>query len=170
MLLINIKKKNYDIDTRRRYSNPYNLGDATSRKELVVLFIFLFNKFTFFLGIFLMDLIAKYFISPILLRIVRVAKVVRVLRLIRGAKVIRKMALAITRSIPILYTYCILLFLVIFVYATIGMLCFKQIINIKPLNDVYNFQTIGQSIIIMFQVNISYILLNKNNYVDFKLC
>ena len=37
-------------------------------------------------GLFLSDLIEKYFVSPTLLRVVRVAKVGRVLRLIKGAK------------------------------------------------------------------------------------
>ena len=41
------------------------------------------------LKFFFSDLIEKYFVSPTLLRVVRVAKVGRVLRLIKGAKNIR---------------------------------------------------------------------------------
>jgi hypothetical protein len=41
-------------------------------------------------GMALSDLIEAYFVSPTLLRVVRVAKVGRVLRLVKGAKGIRK--------------------------------------------------------------------------------
>ena len=41
------------------------------------------------LGILLRDIIEKYFVSPTLLRVVRVAKIGRVLRLVKGARGIR---------------------------------------------------------------------------------
>ena len=40
-------------------------------------------------GILLRDIIEKYFVSPTLLRVVRVAKIGRVLRLVKGARGIR---------------------------------------------------------------------------------
>ena len=51
-------------------------------------------------GIVLSDLIEKYFVSPTLLRVVRVAKIGRVLRLVKGARGIRTLLFALAMSMP----------------------------------------------------------------------
>ena len=53
-------------------------------------------------GLFLSDLIEKYFVSPTLLRVVRVAKVGRVLRLIKGAKGIRTLLFSLVMALVML--------------------------------------------------------------------
>ena len=61
-----------------------------------------FSYFTTFdiSGIVLSDLIEKYFVSPTLLRVVRVAKIGRVLRLVKGARGIRTLLFALAMSMP----------------------------------------------------------------------
>lgn len=104
------------------------------------------------LGLVLSDLIEKYFVSPTLLRVVRVAKVGRVLRLVKGAKGIRTLLFALAMSLPALFNICLLLFLVMFIFAIFGMSFFMHCKEKSGLDDVYNFKTFGQSMILLFQV------------------
>lgn len=107
-------------------------------------------------GLLLSDLIEKYFVSPTLLRVVRVAKVGRVLRLVKGAKGIRTLLFALAMSLPALFNICLLLFLVMFIFAIFGMSFFMNV-RLKPggLDEVFNFQTFGQSMILLFQMSTS---------------
>ena len=100
----------------------------------------------------LSDLIEKYFVSPTLLRVVRVAKVGRVLRLIKGAKGIRTLLFALAMSAPALINICLLLFLLMFIFAIFGMSFFKDVRHRAGITDVYNFETAFQSIILLFQM------------------
>ncbi|XP_021949266.2 sodium channel protein para isoform X3 [Folsomia candida] len=106
-------------------------------------------------GMMLSDLIEKYFVSPTLLRVVRVAKVGRVLRLVKGAKGIRTLLFALAMSLPALFNICLLLFLVMFIFSIFGMSFFKDVKLREGLTEVYNFQTFGQSIILLFQMSTS---------------
>ncbi|OXA57494.1 Sodium channel protein para [Folsomia candida] len=107
-------------------------------------------------GMMLSDLIEKYFVSPTLLRVVRVAKVGRVLRLVKGAKGIRTLLFALAMSLPALFNICLLLFLVMFIFAIFGMSFFMNV-KAKPggLDEVYNFRTFSQSMILLFQMSTS---------------
>jgi voltage-gated sodium channel type II alpha len=100
----------------------------------------------------LSDLIEKYFISPTLLRVVRVAKIGRVLRLVKGARGIRTLLFALAMSMPALFNICLLLFLVMFIFAIFGMSFFMHVKHRGTLDSVYNFETFGQSMILLFQV------------------
>ena len=105
-------------------------------------------------GLFLSDLIEKYFVSPTLLRVVRVAKVGRVLRLIKGAKGIRTLLFSLVMAFPALINICLLLFLVMFIFGVFGMSLFKNV-KIRPgFDDVHNFQTFGKTFSLLFQVTI----------------
>eukprot|EP00095_Tigriopus_kingsejongensis_P003327 snap_masked-scaffold524_size146631-processed-gene-0.4 protein:Tk03327 transcript:snap_masked-scaffold524_size146631-processed-gene-0.4-mRNA-1 annotation:"sodium channel protein para" len=107
------------------------------------------------LGIVLSDLIEKYFVSPTLLRVVRVAKIGRVLRLVKGARGIRTLLFALAMSIPALFNICLLLFLVMFIFAIFGMSFFMNVKHRGTLDNVYNFETFGQSMILLFQMSTS---------------
>lgn len=111
------------------------------------------------LGLVLSDIIEKYFVSPTLLRVVRVAKVGRVLRLVKGAKGIRTLLFALAMSLPALFNICLLLFLVMFIFAIFGMSFFMHVKDKSGLDDVYNFKTFTQSMILLFQVR------NDNDFV-----
>lgn len=107
----------------------------------------------------LSDIIEKYFVSPTLLRVVRVAKVGRVLRLVKGAKGIRTLLFALAMSLPALFNICLLLFLVMFIFAIFGMSFFMHVKEKNGIDDVYNFQTFGQSMILLFQVRLSFLFI-----------
>merc|ERR1719454_2701971 len=103
-------------------------------------------------SLFFADLIEKYFPSPTLLRVVRVAKVGRVLRLIKGAKGIRTLLFSLVMSLPALMNICLLLFLVMFIFAVFGISLFKHT-KIRPgFNDVHNFKTFFKTFILLFQM------------------
>ena len=114
-----------------------------------------FTRFVYYAlvsGIVLSDLIEKYFVSPTLLRVVRVAKVGRVLRLVKGAKGIRTLLFALAMSLPALINICLLLFLVVFIFAIFGMSFFMNVRHTAGLDSVYNFETFFQSFILLFQM------------------
>jgi len=124
------------------FTEPWNVFDFV----VVILSI---------LGILLSDLIEKYFVSPTLLRVVRVAKIGRVLRLVKGARGIRTLLFALAMSMPALFNICLLLFLVMFIFAIFGMSFFMTVKLRGTLDEVYNFQTFGQSMILLFQMSTS---------------
>ncbi|XP_015489488.1 sodium channel protein type 2 subunit alpha-like [Parus major] len=72
-------------------------------------------------GMFLAEMIEKYFVSPTLFRVIRLARIGRILRLIKGAKGIRTLLFALMMSLPALFNIGLLLFLVMFIYAIFGM-------------------------------------------------
>jgi len=100
-------------------------------------------------------LIEKYFVSPTLLRVVRVAKVGRVLRLVKGAKGIRTLLFALAMSLPALFNICLLLFLVMFIFAIFGMSFFMNVKHKSGIDEVYNFETFGKAMILLFQMSTS---------------
>lgn len=106
-------------------------------------------------GVVLKDLIEKYFVSPTLLRVVRVVKVGRVLRLVKGARGIRTLLFALAMSLPALFNICLLLFLVMFIYAIFGMSFFKTVKHRYGIDENFNFETFGQSMILLFQMSTS---------------
>ena len=106
-------------------------------------------------GIVLSDLIEKYFVSPTLLRVVRVAKIGRVLRLVKSARGIRTLLFALAMSIPALFNICLLLFLVMFIFAIFGMSFFMNVKHRGTLDAAFNFETFGQSMILLFQMSTS---------------
>ena len=106
-----------------------------------------------FVGLTISKYIEEYFVSPTLLRVVRVFRVSRVLRLVKSAKGIRTLLFSLAVSLPALFNIGLLLFLVLFIYAVFGMNFFKRVITpYGGLDDVFNFQTFGQSIITLFQM------------------
>ncbi|XP_048373453.1 sodium channel protein type 4 subunit alpha [Sphaerodactylus townsendi] len=106
-------------------------------------------------GLLLSDLIEKYFVSPTLFRVIRLARIGRVLRLIRGAKGIRTLLFALMMSLPALFNIGLLLFLVMFIYSIFGMSNFAYVKKESGVDDIFNFETFGNSIICLFQITTS---------------
>ncbi|XP_041432758.1 sodium channel protein type 4 subunit alpha [Xenopus laevis] len=106
-------------------------------------------------GIVLSDLIAEYFVSPTLFRVIRLARIGRVLRLIKGAKGIRTLLFALMMSLPALFNIGLLLFLVMFIYSIFGMSNFAYVKKESGIDDIFNFETFGNSIICLFQITTS---------------
>uniref|UniRef100_A0A663M4U5 Sodium channel protein n=1 Tax=Athene cunicularia TaxID=194338 RepID=A0A663M4U5_ATHCN len=87
-------------------------------------------------GTVLSDIIQKYFFSPTLFRVIRLARIGRILRLIRGAKGIRTLLFALMMSLPALFNIGLLLFL-------------------HGIDDMFNFQTFANSMLCLFQITTS---------------
>lgn len=130
------------------YTSSEQQTSAWKSKTVLITFLIPSN-----IGLALSEFIEKYFVSPTLLRVVRVAKVGRVLRLVKGAKGIRTLLFALAMSLPALFNICLLLFLVMFIFAIFGMSFFMHVKEKSGIDDVYNFQTFGQSMILLFQVS-----------------
>ncbi|MEJ1278198.1 hypothetical protein NN561_009117 [Cricetulus griseus] len=106
-------------------------------------------------GMFLAELIEKYFVSPTLFRVIRLARIGRILRLIKGAKGIRTLLFALMMSLPALFNIGLLLFLVMFIYAIFGMSNFAYVKREVGIDDMFNFETFGNSMICLFQITTS---------------
>ncbi|NXQ24946.1 SCN2A protein, partial [Alaudala cheleensis] len=107
------------------------------------------------IGMFLAEVIEKYFVSPTLFRVVRLARIGRILRLIKGAKGIRTLLFALMMSLPALFNIGLLLFLVMFIYAIFGMSNFAYVKREAGIDDMFNFETFGNSMICLFQITTS---------------
>ncbi|KAF4796858.1 Sodium channel protein type 9 subunit alpha [Turdus rufiventris] len=107
------------------------------------------------IGMFLADVIEKHFLSPTLFRVVRLARIGRILRLIKGAKGIRTLLFALMMSLPALFNIGLLLFLVMFIYAIFGMSNFAYVKREDGIDDMFNFETFGNSMICLFQITTS---------------
>ncbi|XP_053546006.1 sodium channel protein type 2 subunit alpha-like isoform X7 [Bombina bombina] len=106
-------------------------------------------------GMFLADMIENYFVSPTLFRVIRLARIGRILRLIKGAKGIRTLLFALMMSLPALFNIGLLLFLVMFIYAIFGMSNFAYVKKEVGIDDMFNFETFGNSMICLFQITTS---------------
>eukprot|EP00058_Branchiostoma_floridae_P000986 XP_002586474.1 hypothetical protein BRAFLDRAFT_287750 [Branchiostoma floridae] len=98
------------------------------------------------------DVMAALPVPPTLLRVIRVARVGRILRLVKGAKGIRTLIFSLLVSLPALVNIGLLLFLIMFIYAIFGMMNFAHCKRMQGLNEVINFETFFNSIILLFQV------------------
>ena len=101
------------------------------------------------------DLIANYFVSPTLLRVVRVFRVGRILRLVKSAKGIRTLLFSLAVSMPALFNIGLLLFLVMFIFSIFGMNFFMHVKHTAGVDDLFNFETFFRSMISLFQISTS---------------
>ncbi|KAM3917129.1 sodium channel protein type 2 subunit alpha-like isoform 1-T1 [Leptodactylus fuscus] len=124
------------------FTNGWNIFD------LVVVIISI-------VGMFLANIIEKYFVSPTLFRVIRLARIGRILRLIKGAKGIRTLLFALMMSLPALFNIGLLLFLVMFIYAIFGMSSFSSLPHGGGIDDIFNFRTFGNSMLCLFMITTS---------------
>ncbi|XP_062858689.1 sodium channel protein type 4 subunit alpha A [Trichomycterus rosablanca] len=106
-------------------------------------------------GLMLSDIIEKYFVSPTLFRVIRLARIGRVLRLIKGAKGIRTLLFALMMSLPALFNIGLLLFLIMFIFSIFGMSNFAYVKKAAGIDDIFNFETFGNSILCLFEITTS---------------
>ncbi|KAM4535570.1 sodium channel protein type 4 subunit alpha B [Fundulus diaphanus] len=106
-------------------------------------------------GLLLADLIEKYFVSPTLFRVIRLARIGRILRLIRGAKGIRTLLFALMMSLPALFNIGLLLFLIMFIFSIFGMSNFAYVKKEAMIDDIFNFESFGNSMICLFMITTS---------------
>uniref|UniRef100_A0A8C5AVU1 Sodium channel protein n=1 Tax=Gadus morhua TaxID=8049 RepID=A0A8C5AVU1_GADMO len=106
-------------------------------------------------GTMLSDIIEKYFVSPTLFRVIRLARIGRILRLIKGAKGIRTLLFALMMSLPALFNIGLLLFLIMFIFSIFGMSNFAYVKKQAGIDDMFNFETFGGSIVCLFEITTS---------------
>uniref|UniRef100_A0A3Q0RI27 Sodium channel protein n=1 Tax=Amphilophus citrinellus TaxID=61819 RepID=A0A3Q0RI27_AMPCI len=106
-------------------------------------------------GLLLADIIEKYFVSPTLFRVIRLARIGRILRLIRGAKGIRTLLFALMMSLPALFNIGLLLFLIMFIFSIFGMSNFAYVKKEGMIDDMFNFENFGNSMICLFMITTS---------------
>lgn len=98
------------------------------------------------------DILYKYFVGPSLFSVLRLGRVIRALLNIRWAGGIRKLLLAVLMTLPALRNIGLLYFLLLFTYSYLGMCSFAHVKKQAALDDMYNFETFGNSIISMILV------------------
>ena len=126
-----------------KYTHTHKIVDVTRIRVIIVVAV---------AGVVIDDLLRSVFITPTLLRVVRVFRIGRVLRLVKAAKGIRKLLFALVISLPALFNIGMLLALVIFIYAIFGMSLFGTVQLTGALDDVVNFQTFGNSMVLLFRL------------------
>ncbi|KAJ6659310.1 hypothetical protein lerEdw1_019181 [Lerista edwardsae] len=94
-------------------------------------------------------------LSPPVLRIIRVIRISRLLRVVRGTRGLRTLLFALLMSLPALANIGLLLFLIMFIYAIFGMSSFACAKWQDGINDLFNFQTFGSSMLCLFQITTS---------------
>ncbi|RZB40765.1 Ion trans and/or PKD channel domain containing protein [Asbolus verrucosus] len=118
------------------FKDPWNLFDLS----LVMLSLF---------QLVISDIIGKYFILSTL-RMIRVVKIKKYFRSMKWIKGIRILYFALSMSLPSLFCVCLVLFLVMFVYAIFGMFLFMHIDD-----ENNNFQTFARSMLFLFPLSTS---------------
>ncbi|XP_044859349.1 sodium channel protein type 4 subunit alpha-like isoform X3 [Mauremys mutica] len=93
--------------------------------------------------------------SPSLLRIIRLVRISRILRLIRQAQGIRTLLFTLLMSLPALFNIGLLLFLIMYIYAILGMSFFACAHWDGGIDNIFNFQTFGGSMLCLFQITTS---------------
>ncbi|XP_061701700.1 sodium channel protein type 4 subunit alpha B [Syngnathoides biaculeatus] len=122
-------------------------------------FSFRWNIFDFvlviwsILGLFLTDLLEKYFIHPgPLIIVIRLTRVIRILHLFRFSKGVRRLLYALMRSLPALFNIGLFLSVMMFIFAVFGMKNFAYVKKGALLDDMFNFETFGNSIICLLTI------------------
>ena len=82
----------------------------------------------------------------------RVLRIGRLLRYFNGAKGIRRLLVALVISLPALVNIGALLFLVLFIYSIIGMSNFGYVKKQGAINEINNFETFGNSMLLLFRL------------------
>lgn len=104
----------------------------------------------------LQQLHTQLFISPGFLRVIRVLRLCRLLRSIDQAKRIRQLLFTMIKSAPALMNVCAALFLIMFIYAILGMTIFCHVKHQKDIiTKTVNFETFGSSMCLLFRLSTS---------------
>ena len=104
----------------------------------------------------LSDALEALSVSPKVLHSLRMLRIARVLRLIRSSKGVRKLMFSFIMSLPALFNICCLLFLIIFIYAIIGMNLFGHVGQFgMNLDDIANFRTFINALMTLFRMTTS---------------
>lgn len=104
---------------------------------------------------FFADLMEKYFVSSTVFPILRLARIGRILYVIRCARGIRKLLLAFVTSLPALFNIVLVLLLIMVTFSIFGMFNFAYVKKGVLIDDMFNFETFGSSMICLFMTGTS---------------
>ncbi|XP_077739557.1 sodium channel protein type 7 subunit alpha isoform X2 [Canis aureus] len=104
--------------------------------------------------LFLPMMVGYYLVSPSIVELIRMSRIIHILRPGKGPKVFHDLLLPLILSLPALLNISLLIFLVMFIYAIFGMYNFAYVKKEAGINDVSNFETFGSSMLCLFQVTI----------------
>lgn len=99
---------------------------------------------------FLADIFEKYFVSPMFIYIIRLARIGRILHLIRPAKGIRALLCSVMMSLPAVVNICLVFSVIMFIFSICGMYNFAYVKKSPVIDDMFNFETFGNSLICLF--------------------
>ncbi|XP_044525037.1 sodium channel protein type 9 subunit alpha-like [Gracilinanus agilis] len=97
-------------------------------------------------------LTAKYLLTYSQVQVIRLIRCGRVLNFIKGTKVLGPLIHALMLSFPTLLNIVLLLLLIMFIYAILGMSHFAYVKKDAGINDMFNFETFGNSMLCLFQI------------------
>lgn len=110
-------------------------------------------------GMFITDLMEKYFINRYMttsvIPILRLARIGRILYVIRCARGIRKLLLAFMTSLPALFNIGLVLLLLMVTFSIFGMFNFAYVKKEVSIDDMFNFETFWNSMICLFMTSTS---------------
>ncbi|TKS72891.1 Sodium channel protein type 4 subunit alpha B [Collichthys lucidus] len=106
-------------------------------------------------GLFFEDFLGFYFVRFAVFSVFRVVRIGRVLHLIHCARGIRKLFLSFMMSLPALFNISLLLFLLLFTFSLFGMFNFAYVKKEHMIDDMFNFETFGNSMICLLMISIS---------------
>ncbi|RDD37346.1 Sodium channel protein 60E [Trichoplax sp. H2] len=105
-------------------------------------------------GIVLSNLPSVTFrVSPAIIRAIRIFRIVRMIRLLRHAQGMRRLLMALIASIPALFNIAILIAVVSFIYAIIGMSVFNHVKYHGVITKSLNFENFITTSIILVQLS-----------------
>ncbi|XP_056649953.1 sodium channel protein type 9 subunit alpha-like [Monodelphis domestica] len=102
--------------------------------------------------VLLPHLTVKYLLTYSQVQVIRLIRCGRVLNFIKGTKVLGPLIYALMLSLPTLLNIVLLLLLIMFIYAILGMSHFAYIKKDAGINDMFNFETFGNSMLCLFQI------------------
>ena len=114
-------------------------------------------RFDFFLvcvaagDMYLNELMQLLPLPPTLLRVLRIARVLRILQLLKSLKGVRDLVMTLVFAFPALCNVGLLLGIVMFMYAVLGINVFTYVQRGETINEQRNFETFGNAFITLFQ-------------------
>ncbi|XP_036962319.1 sodium channel protein type 4 subunit alpha B-like isoform X1 [Acanthopagrus latus] len=105
------------------------------------------------IGMFLADLMEKYFVSPHVFRMLRLVRVAPVFCLIRWARGIKRLLSAFVGSLPALFNIGLVFLLLMVTFSIFGMFNFAYVKKEYMISDMFNFETFWNSMICVFMIS-----------------
>lgn len=103
-------------------------------------------------GLFLPLMVGYYLVSPSLVQLILLSRIIHILHPEKGLKLFHNLLLPLMLSLPALLNISLLIFLIMFIYAIFGMYNFAYVKKEAGIDDMSNFETFGSSMLCLFQV------------------